>query len=218
MVDPSTVISTHMSELIKKYAEDLLTREDVQKLIEMTRKNYPTVVEECLKTASLGLIQKVLKALLHEKIPIKDMVTILETIADVAEVTKNVDIIVEQVRAKLSRIITSLYKDENGTIRLLTLSPQTEQKLLEKLQEREGRRDLILNIGQINTLIQVVSDEAAKVLQKGIVPVLITDPLLRKPLSDIFEKFGLEITVLSHAEIDPSAKFEVIATVEIENL
>ena len=218
VVDPSTVISTHMSELIKKYAEDLLTREDVQKLIEMTRKNYPTVVEECLKTASLGLIQKVLKALLHEKIPIKDMVTILETIADVAEVTKNVDIIVEQVRAKLSRIITSLYKDENGTIRLLTLSPQTEQKLLEKLQEREGRRDLILNIGQINTLIQVVSDEAAKVLQKGIVPVLITDPLLRKPLSDIFEKFGLEITVLSHAEIDPSAKFEVIATVEIENL
>ncbi len=218
VVDPSTVISTHMSELIKKYAEDLLTREDVQKLIEMTRKNYPTVVEECLKVASLGLIQKVLKALLHEKIPIKDMVTILETISDVAEITKNVDIIVEQVRAKLSRVITSLYKDENGTIKLLTFSPQTEQKLLEKLQERDSRRDLILNIGQINTLIQVVGDEAAKVLQKGIIPVLITDPLLRKPLSDIFEKFGLEITVLSHAEIDPSAKFEVIGTIEIENL
>ncbi len=218
VVDPSTVISTHMSELIKKYAEDLLTREDVQKLIEMTRKNYPTVVEECLKVASLGLIQKVLKALLHEKIPIKDMVTILETIADVAEITKNVDIIVEQVRAKLSRVITSLYKDENGTIRLLTFATQTEQKLLEKLQERDGRRDLVLNIGQINALIQVVGDEAAKVLQRGIVPILITDPLLRKPLADIFEKFGLEITVLSHAEIDPNAKFEVIGTIEIENL
>jgi len=218
VVDPSTVISTHMSELIKKYAEELLTKEDVQKLIDMTKKSYPTVVEDCLKVANTGLIQKILKALLHEKIPIKDMVTILETISDVAEITKNIDIIVEQVRAKLSRVITSLYKDENSTIKLMTLSSQTEQKLLEKLQDREGHKDLLLNIGQINTLIQAVGDEAAKVLQKGIVPILITDPLLRKSLSDIFEKFGLEIIVLSHAEIDPNTKFEVIGTIEIENI
>jgi len=218
VVDPSTVISTHMSELVKKYADEILTREDVQKLLDMTKKNFPTVVDDCLKVASIGLIQKVLKALLHEKIPIKDMVTILETISDVAEVTKNIDIIVEQVRARLARVITSLYKDENGTIKLLTFDTQTEQKLLEKVQERDGQRNLLLNIGQINSLIQKVSDEAAKVLQKGATPILITDPLLRKPLADIFEKFGLDVIVLSHAEIEANAKFEVIGTISIENL
>ena len=218
-VDPATVISTHLSELIKKYSEELLTRQDVQALIDKAKESYPVVVEDCLKVASIGLIQKVLKALLHEGIPIKDMLTILETISDVAEITRNVDIIVEQVRAKLARVITKLYKDEDNVIKLLTFNANTEQKLLDSLHERDGVRDLILNIGQINTLVQTISEEANKILQKGIAPViLVVDPLLRKSLHDIFEKFGLDIVVLSHAEIDSNAKFEVVGTVEIEEL
>ena len=218
-IDPSTVISTHLSELIKKYSEELLTRQDVQALIDKTKENYAVVVEDCMKVASIGLVQKVLKALLHERIPIKDMLTILETISDVAEITRNVDIIVEQVRAKLSRIITKLYKDDEGVIKLLTFNAQTEQKLLDAVHDRDGVRDLILNIGQINKLVQVISDEAGKVLQKGIAPVVIVvDPLLRKSLNDIFEKFNLDVVVLSHAEIDSNAKFEVLGAIEIENL
>lgn len=218
-VDPATVISTHLSELIKKYSEELLTRQEVQSLVDKLQKDYPVVVADCLKVANVGLIQKVLKALLHEKIPIKDLLTILETISDIAEITRNVSIIVEQVRAKLSRAITKLYKDENGILKLLTFNSGTEQKLLDALRERDGVRDLILNIGQINTLVQVTSDEAAKLLHKGIAPVvLIVDPLLRKSLSDIFEKFGLDVVVLSHAEIDSSSKFEVMGTIEIEKL
>ncbi len=219
IVDPATVISTHLSELIKKYSEELLTRQDVQSLVDKTKENFPVVVEDCLKVANIGLIQKVLKALLHEKIPIKDMLTILETISDVAEITRNVEIITEQVRSHLSRIITKMYKDEEGFIKLLTFNANTEQKMLDALRERDGVRDLILNIGQINTLVQVVSDEASKVLQKGIAPVIIVvDPLLRKSLNDIFEKFNLDVVVLSHAEIDTNAKFEVVGTIEIENL
>ena len=219
VIDPATVISTHMSELIKKYAEELLSRQEVSKLIENIKKDYPIVVEDCLKVANIGLIQKVLKALLHEKIPIKDMITILESISDVAEVTKNVDIIVEHVRAKLSRVITNLYKDEKGVLKLLTLNASTEQKLLDRISDKNGTRDLLLNIGQINALVDTMSNEAAEVLQKGIAPViLIVDPLLRKSIKDIFEKFGLDIVVLSHAEIDPSATFEVIKSIEIENL
>ncbi|MBV5278893.1 MAG: flagellar biosynthesis protein FlhA [Campylobacteraceae bacterium] len=218
-VDPATVISTHLSELIKKYSEELLTRQEVQSLIDKMQKDYPVVVNDCLKVANVGLIQKVLKALLHERIPIKDLLTILETISDIAEITKNVSIIVEQVRAKLSRVITKLYKDENGILKLLTFNAGTEQKLLDALRERDGVRDLILNIGQINTLVQVTSDEAAKLLHRGIAPVvIIVDPLLRKSLSDIFEKFGLEVVVLSHAEIDSNSKFEVMGTIEIEKL
>ena len=218
-VDPATVISTHLSELIKQYAEELLTRQEVQSLVDKLQKDYPVVVSDCLKVANIGLIQKVLKALLHEKIPIKDLLTIVETISDVAEVTKNVTIIVEQVRAKLSRVITKQYKDENGILKLLTFNAATEQKLLDSLRERDGIRDLILNIGQINTLVKACSDEATKLLHKGIAPVvIIVDPLLRKSLSDIFEKFGLDIVVLSHAEIDSSSKFEVMGSIEIDKL
>ncbi|WP_300368724.1 flagellar biosynthesis protein FlhA, partial [Hydrogenimonas sp.] len=214
VIDPATVISTHMSELVKKHAEDLLTRQEVQALLEKVKKDYPVVVEDALKVASLGLIQRVLKQLLHEQVPIKDMVTILETVADVAEYTKNVDLIVEQVRARLARVITNLYKDQDGIIKLLTLNAPTEQRLLDHLQENESGRQLLLNVGQINQVVETISDEAQKVLQKGVAPViLIVDPMLRKPLAEIFERFGLEIVVLSHAEIDPNAKFEVLGSV-----
>jgi flagellar biosynthesis protein FlhA len=218
-VDPSTVISTHMSELVKKYAEELLTRQEVQNLVDKLKHDYPVVVEDCLKVANIGLIQKVLKALLHENIPIKDLLTILEGISDIAEVTKNVDIIVEQVRARLSRVITKLYKDDDGKLKLLTFNTATEQKLLDALKQRDNARDLMLNIGQINSLVQTTTNEAKKLLSRGIAPVvLIVDPLLRKSLSDIFEKFGLDVVVLSHAEIDPSTPFEVLGSIEVQGL
>ncbi len=219
VVDPSTVISTHISELVKKYAQELLTRQDVQELIDNVKKSHPVVVEDVLKVASIGLVQRVLRELLTEKIPIKDMLTILETISDVAEITKNTDIIVEQVRAKLSRVITKLYKDENGVLKLLTFAAPTEQKLLEHLQEKEGLKDLLLNIGQINSLVQKVSDEATKVLQMGVAPVImIVDPNLRKSLAEIFSKFNLDVVVLSHAEVDPTTSFEVLGSIDVADL
>lgn len=218
-VDPATVISTHMSELVKKYAEELLTRQEVQKLVDTTAKDFPTIVEDCKKVASIGIIQKVLKALLKDGIPIKDLITILETITDVAEITRSIDIIVEQVRARLSRVITELYKQEDGVLKLITFNTTTEQRLLDHVKEKDGVRDLLLNIGQINSLVQHVTNSATQVLQQGIAPVvLIVDPSLRKSLSDVFEKFSLDVVVLSHAEVDPSATFEVVGTVEINEL
>lgn len=218
-VDPSTVISTHLSELIKTYAQELLTRQDVQSLIDNVKKNYPVVVEDCMSVANVGLVQKVLKELLEEKIPIKDMITILETIADVAAITKNSDIIVEQVRARLARAITKQYMDEHGVLKLMTFAAPTEQKLLEHLQEKEGLKELLLNIGQINSLVQKTSDAATEVLQRGIAPVIvIVDPNLRKSISEIFKKFNLDVVVLSHAEVDSNAKFEVLSNIDVEEL
>ncbi len=217
VVDPATVISTHMSELVKSHAEELLTRQETQTLIDKLKNDYPVVVDDVLKVATVGLIQRILKALLHEKIPLKDMLSILEGIADIAEYTKNVDVIVEQVRSKLSRVITSLYKDNEGVIRLLTFDTATEQKILEKSSDQDGVRNLMLNVGEINALIQGISDKASTLLQQGVSPViLIVDPQLRKPLADIFERFNLEVVVLSHAEIDSNAKFEVMGSVSID--
>ncbi len=217
VVDPATVISTHMSELVKKHAEELLSRQDVQALIDKIKADFPVIVDDLLKVASVGLIQRIFKALLHEHIPLKDILTILETIADIAEYTKNVDIITEQVRAKLSRTITTMYKGEDGVIKLLTFDTQSEQKLLEKSHEQDGVRNFLLNVGEINQLIQATSDKAAELLQKGISPVIIiVDPLLRRPLAEIYERFGLDVITLSHAEIDSNAKFEVLGSINIE--
>ena len=217
VVDPATVISTHMSELIKKNAEDLLTRQEVQTLIDKIKTDFPVIIDDVQKVANIGLIQRVLKALLHEKIPLKDMLTILETIADIAEYTKNVDLIAEQVRAKLSRIITQMYSGDDKVIRLLTFDTASEQLMLEKSQEQDGTRNLMLNVGEINALIQATSTKAAELLQKGVSPVvIIVDPALRRGIAEIFERFSLDVVVLSHAEIDSSATFEVMGSISIE--
>ncbi len=214
VVDPSTVISTHMSELVKQNAEELLTRQEVQSLIDKLKDDYPVVVDDLLKVASIGLIQRVLKQLLHEKIPLKDMLTIMEAIADIAEYTKNVDLITEQVRARLSRVITNMYTSDDGVIKLLTLDTNAEQTLLQKSTEQDGVRSLMLSVGEINALIQATSQKAAEVLQKGISPVIIiVDPQIRKALAEIYERFSLDVVVLSHAEIDSHAKFEVLGSI-----
>ncbi len=217
IVDPSTVIVTHMSEMVKKYSEELLTRQDVQNILDRVRKDYPAIVDDALKVATNGLIQRVLKELLHEKIPIKDMITILETIADIAEITKNIDIIVEHVRSKLARVITSMYKDENGVLKLLTFETNTEQFLLNKLQQNGDNRQFLLTVAEMNRVVEETSSASQNILSQGIAPVIIVvDPLIRKSLSEIFERFNLDVVLLSHAEIDSSAKFEVLGAIEIQ--
>ena len=218
VVDSATVISTHMSELVKQNAEDLLTRQEVQTLIEKIKNDFPVIVDDVLKVASIGLIQRILKGLLHEKIPLKDMLSILETIADIAEYTKNVDLIIEQVRSKLSRIITQMYAGDDGVIRLLTFDTSSEQLMLEKSQEQDGVRNLLLSVGEINQLIQATSAKAHELLQKGVSPVvIIVDPQLRRGVAEIFERFSLDVVTLSHAEIDSSATFEVMGSISIES-
>jgi flagellar biosynthesis protein FlhA len=217
VVDPSTVISTHMSELVKKYAEELLTRQETQSLIDKIKNDYPVLIDDLLKVSNIGLIQRVFRGLLHERIPLKDMITILETIADVAEYTKSVDIITEHVRAKLSRIITQLYTGPDGVIKLLTFETMSEQRLLEKSNDRDGVRQLQLNVGEINGLIQATSTKAGELLQRGVSPIIIiVDPKLRRPLAEIYERFNLDIIVLSHAEIDSAAKFEVLGSITLD--
>lgn len=218
VVDPATVISTHMSELVKKYAEELITRQEVSALMDKLAKDYPVIVEDARQSATTGLIQQVLKALLHERIPIRDMLTILESIADIApQVGGNIDIIVEHVRTRLARVITSTFKSEDGMLKLLTLSAQTEQYLLDKIKEQQGHRQFLLNVNETNALIEGISEEVNKIIQQeGIVPVtLIVEPMLRKAIAQKMEQFGLNVIVLSHAEIDTSAKFEVLGAITI---
>ena len=217
VVDPSTVIVTHINEIIKKYAEELLTRQDIQELLDRVKKDFPAIVEDAMKVANIGLIQRILKNLLHEKIPIKDMITILETIADLAEYTKNVDVITEQVRSALSRVITKQYESEDGSLKLITFDAKTEQFLMNKLKQQGEQKQFLLTVAEMNKLVEEIGNAASELMNKGIAPVvLIVDPLIRKPLAEILERFGLDVVVLSHSEIDPNAKFEVLGSVSID--
>jgi len=137
-------------------------------------------------------------------------------VADVAEYTKNVDVIVEHVRSALSRVITKLYESEDGTLKLITFDTQTEQYLMNKLQQQGEQKQFLLTVAEMNKLVEEISNAAAEILNKGIAPVvLIVDPLIRKPLAEILERFGVDVVVLSHAEIDPNAKFEVLGSISI---
>jgi len=215
VVDAPTIISTHISEIIKRHAEDIITRQDIVDIIERLKKDFPIVVEEAMKVTSYGSILKVCKDLLHEKIPIVDMLTIVEAIADIAEFTKAPDILLEHVRAKLYRLITQKFKDSDGVLHIVTIKPELEQQFISKLQEHHGASQLMLSIAEINNLVTKTKQLLDEVEKKGFSKItMVVDPVLRKRVSEIYEKFGLILPVLSHAELDSKANFAIEGTLE----
>lgn len=219
VIDPASVISTHMSELIKTHASELLTRQEVQGLLDKVQKDYPIIVEDCLKVANVGLIQKVLKSLLEDQIPIKDMLTILEALTDIAEVNKNFDMIIEHIRAALARVITNLYVDEKGNLSIYLLDTAASAKLLELLQfdGQKGEYRLLINVAQTEALVNAFKAELANVSGTRIKPfVLCVEPSLRKVLAKICSSFNIKITVLSFAEIAENTNFETEGVITVE--
>lgn len=210
VVDAATIISTHISEIIKKHSEDILTRQDIVNIVDGLKKNFPIVIDEAMKITSYGTILKVCKDLLHEKIPIVDMLTIIEAIADIAEFTKSPDILLEHVRSKLYRLITQRFKSDDNSLHIITFKPELEQRFIGKLQEQHGMSNLMLSIGEINDLVTKTKELMNQLEAKGLGKyVMVVDPLLRKRISEIYEKFGLTIAVLSHAELDSKANFTI---------
>ncbi len=217
VIDPASVISTHMSELIKAHASELLTRQEVQGLLDKAQGDYPIIVEDCLKVASVGLIQKVLKDLLKHQIPIKDMLTILESLTDIAEVSKNFDMIIEHVRAALARVITNLYVDEKGNLGIYILDSASSAKLMEALQLRDDGYHLMINVAQTGALVDALKAELAKVTNTRIKPfVLCVEPPLRKFIADICSNFSINIVVLSFAEIAENTNFETEGVIKVD--
>ncbi|TLD96082.1 flagellar biosynthesis protein FlhA [Helicobacter jaachi] len=216
IIDPSTIITTHMTELIKTYAEEFITKDEVKVLLDRHAKDYPVVVGEASKIP-MGIILRVLRELLHEKIPIKDMPTILESITDTYPILQDdTDAIVEQVRSRLARTITDIFKAEDGNLKLFTLSLATEQYLMDRLKEQPGGKNFVLHSNEVQKLIDSIQEEDMKLKQKNIMPVLLVDYRIRKPLVKLLEPFRMTITILSNAEIDPHTNFEVVGTLNID--
>ncbi len=215
VVDAPTIISTHISEVIKRHAEDIITRQDIVDIVEGLKKDFPIVIEEAMKVTSYGTLLKVCRDLLHEGIPIVDMLTIIEAVADIAEFTKIPDVLLEHVRSKLYRLITNRFLDVDNILHIVTIKPELEQQFIGKLQEQGGVSNLMLSIGEINSLVTKTKELIRSVEAKGFNKVaMVVDPVLRKRVSEIYEKFGLDVAVLSHAELDSKANFSIEGTLE----
>ncbi|EAJ5161383.1 flagellar biosynthesis protein FlhA [Campylobacter jejuni] len=217
VIDPASIISTHMSELIKAHASELLTRQEVQNLLDKVKNDYPIIVEGALGVAPVSLIQKILKDLLKHHIPIKDMLTILESVSDIAEVSKSFDMIIEHVRASLARMITNMYLDDKGNLDIFILDSASSTVLMENVQFRDGSYHLPLSVAQTGTLVDTLRAEVAAVANGRIKPfILCVEPQLRKFIADICYNFSINIVVLSFAEIAENTNFNTEGIIRIE--
>ncbi len=216
VVDASTVIATHLSETLKRHAHEILSHQDVQELVDHLRESHPALVKELIPDlATVSDVQKILQALLREGVPIRNLPVILEAIADGARAEASADEIVELARASLARTITGRLQDADGTLNVLTLSPELEQRILDAAQQAPGRAQLILDPQTAQTILKGVSDAAERMTISGCEPVLLVSPKIRSAVRRLLERSMPHIAVLSHMELPPDIHIRAVGTVDI---
>ena len=216
VVDVATVITTHIGELIKQYAEDIITRQDVKDRIDSLKDSFPSLVDD-ISQVPLSVIHQVLKDLLRDGIPIKDMITILETIIEVAPKTQNNSIIVlDYVRSALARVITDTFKSEDGNIKFFTLPAESEGYLLQKMQDNQYGRNFILTIAESTALVQALNEVVQKSREMRISPILLANTNIRYTLAKFARTNSIQLIVLGDAEISQNVKFEVLGEIPLK--
>jgi len=209
VVDPETVLITHLSELVKRYSPELLTRQDVQRLLDSLAKDHPKVIEELVPHhLSLGGVQKVLQNLLREEVPIRDLLTITETLADHAPNSKDTDELTESVRQALARTITSSFRSPDGLIPVMTVDPQIERLIRERAHE--GISIEPHNAQRIMTAVQQAVEAFGK---RGLLPVFLTAAGVRRHLRQLISHYLPQIAVLSHNEIASGTKIQSLGVI-----
>ncbi len=207
VVDLSTVITTHLSEIFRIHSHEILGRQEVSHLLENLKKTNPKVVEELVPTVlSLGAVQKVLKNLLSEEVSIRDLLTIVETLADYAPLTRDPDVLTEYVRQSLARAITAQFLTEEGSIPLMTVDGKLEQKLTDSITQTDQGSYMALDPNMAQRIISATEKGLGKFTAVGARPVLLTSPIIRGHLKRFLDKFVPNVAVLSHNEIDTKAR------------
>jgi flagellar biosynthesis protein FlhA len=216
VVDPSTVIATHLTEVLRAHADELLGRQDTQKLLDNLANTHPKVVEELVPNLLLlGGVQKVLQNLLRERVSIRDLLTICETLADFAPMSKDPDILSEYVRQRLARSITRAFMDEEGAISVLTLATQIEDIIRESIQKSDQGAFLNLEPHLAQKLLESIQEIVEKISTEGFQPIIVCSPVVRRHLRHFLERFMPQIIVLSHNELTSQTKIQSLGTIEI---
>jgi flagellar biosynthesis protein FlhA len=218
VVDDATIMATHLTEVLRKHASELLGRQEVQNLLDNLSKAYPKAVEELVPNLlPLGAVQKVLQNLLEERISIRDLLTIVETLADCAPLTKDPDLLTEYVRNKMSRSIISPHIGEDGYLKLITMSQDVEDILLKGIQKTEHGSYLSVDPSIADSIISSIKNEAEKAMSKNIQPILLTTPLIRRHLRKMVEYFVPSLMVLSQSELLNDIGFKAIGKVKLSH-
>jgi flagellar biosynthesis protein FlhA len=218
VVDGAAVMATHITEVIRRHADELLGRQEVQNLLDNLARTHPKTVEELTPSLlPLGTIQKVLQNLLREGVSIRDILTVVETLADYAPVTKDPDFLTEYVRQRLSRAIVSPHLPENGVLPVVTLEQDVEDVLLNSIQHTEHGSYLSVDPEVANSIMKSVSKEMQKLMAKGFQPIVLCSPQLRRHFRRMVEQFAPSLTVLSHSELSSHISFQSLGTVEVRD-
>ena len=214
VVDCTTVMATHLTEIIKKHAHELIGRQEVQNLLDNLLKSYPKLVEELVPNVlSLGTIMRILQNLLKEGVSIRDLRTILETMADWAPVTQDTDILTEYVRHALSRTICADLTD-NGVIPIITMAKDVEDIVLDSIQHREQGSYLAIDPAKAQKILDAIG-ETTNAFQGGQIPTLLVAPQIRPHVRSLTERYYPALTIISHNEIAPNMKVKSLGTVTI---
>ena len=217
VVELPAVLATHLTEIVKRHAHELVSRQDVKNLLDSVKENNAAVVEELIPgMLSLGDIHKVLQNLLRERVSIRDLSHILETLADVAPKNKNTEVLTEYVRNGLSAQICTMFKDESGVIPVLTIDPNLEAKLEGSLQETETGFRLALSPGDVGRIMEKTGAQIEKVKAKSEIPVIICSPTIRSQLKRLTETNYPDLVVLSYNEIMPGTEIRSSGMVTLD--
>lgn len=214
VVDPPSIIATHLTEVIRQHIAELLTRQDVQNLINNLKESNPSLVEELVpKLLGLGEVQKVLQNLLKEGVSIRDLLTILETLADYAPTTRDTDILTEYVRQSLKRAISTKYFPAHETTSVVTLDPKIEQEIMGSVKQTETGAFLNLDPSRARAIIDSVGNEVKKLENLGKSPIVITSPIVRMYFKRLTEDYFRDLVVVSYNEVESNVELQSVGMV-----
>ena len=214
VVDPPSIIATHLTEVIRQHIAELLTRQDVQNLVNNLKESNPVLVDELIpKLLGLGEVQKVLQNLLSEGISIRDLLTIFETLADHAAVTRDTDVLTEYVRQSLKRAISNKFFPANETTSVITLDPKIEQEIMSSVKQTEQGAYLTLDPERTKAIMASLEQEAAKLENMGKTPIVITSPIVRMYFKKLTEDYFKDLIVVSYNEVESNIELQSVGMV-----
>lgn len=216
IVDPPSVVSTHLTEVIKRHAHELIGRQEVKSLVENVRETSPAVIEELIpQMMAIGDVQKVLMKLLKEKVSIRNLLVILETLADYSSQTKDPDLLTEYVRQALSRQITLQYTIQHEPLQVITAGASLEKKFAESVHRSEQGSYLSIDPETSQTIFQKIQEQASQLQQSGVQPILLTSPAIRMYMRQFIERFAPDLPVLSYNELEPEIEIQSVGVINI---
>jgi flagellar biosynthesis protein FlhA len=216
LVDPASVITTHLSELWRKSAHELVGRQEVQELLAAIGKEAPKLVEDVVPgTITLGELVRVIRGLLREGVSVRDLRTVLEAVADAAPRSKDTNFLIEQARKRLARQITARVSDSTGVVRPMTLDRPTEDLLRQSLGVSDGEPTLSPEVETARKLVQALQAKASALSSQGHPVVLLAPPDLRRPLFDFASRFVADLSVIAARELVPGTSVEPGGTISL---